>query len=96
LQNSKANMKKTKMTTENAQSLTWGWKKFADEFLELYGKEKKQKKENPKGFIASIILSFLIIFIAAQTLGFAYNVVENQSLLEEYKGANIIVYSNIG
>jgi len=84
------------MNLENAQTLSWGWKRFANDFLELYGKEKKQKKENPKGFIASIILSFLIIFIAAQTLGFVYNLVENNALLEEYKGANVIVYSNIG
>jgi len=84
------------MTNEHAQTLTWGWKKFADEFLELYGKEKKQKKESPKGFIMSIVLSFLIIFITAQTLGFVYTFVENQSLLEMYKGANVILYSNIG
>jgi len=84
------------MTLENTQSLAWGWKKFTNDFLELYGKEKKQKTDKSKGFIASIILSFLIILISAQALGFIYSFVENRALLEEYKGANVIVYSNIG
>ena len=98
---------KTKMTKENIQNtFAWGWKKFAGDFLELYGQEQNPariaaqsvaggKKSSQKSVVASIIVAFLIVFITAQALNFVNNFVENKYLLEKYKGANVIIYSNI-
>ncbi|PIR93404.1 hypothetical protein COT99_01080 [Candidatus Falkowbacteria bacterium CG10_big_fil_rev_8_21_14_0_10_43_10] len=84
------------MTNARAQTVyVWSWKKFAQDFLELYGQKTKKQKKQPNVF-ASVIVAFIIIFIAAQILGAVNNFIENKYLLEKYKGANVVVYSNIG
>lgn len=71
----------------------------------LYNARDKNQESKPraitgrdkqKSIVGSIVVAFLIVYIAAQTLGLINNFIETNALLEFYKGANVILYSNIG
>ncbi|PIT93627.1 hypothetical protein COU00_03300 [Candidatus Falkowbacteria bacterium CG10_big_fil_rev_8_21_14_0_10_43_11] len=72
---------------------TWGWRRFSSDWLEL---EKNKQKQSTKSVVLSVAAAFFIVVFSAQALGWVNNLVEQKYLLEKYKNANVILYSNIG